>query len=73
MIDFSKALFVLFVFVCFFWIAFMLDNLKHTKYKVLDRHSMEEHKVFNNKWDAEKYVREYKEFHNYLIQEVKVK
>lgn len=51
----------------------MLDNLKHTKYKVLDRHSMEEHKVFNNKWDAEKYVREYKEFHNYLIQEVKVK
>ena len=70
--DLSENLFIGFVLSCFvFFYYFYLVELNNISYNVVDRHNLEVHKVFDNKWKAEKYINAYKENHDYVLQEIR--
>lgn len=52
------------------WPIVNLMQKEDLKYQVLDARSDELHKTFDNKRDAQEYVDEYKESHDYRIQEI---
>ncbi len=64
----SNALFVIMVLACFASVIFVPES-RSFKYIVRDRHSMEPHFIFDSRQDAEKYVKSYEKYHNYLIEE----
>ncbi len=69
--DLSQNLFIGFVLSCFvFFYYFYLVELNDISYNVLDKHNFEVQATFDNKWKADKYIQDYKESHDYILQEV---
>lgn len=68
----SPDIFTICFIICLFaWPVYNLIQLGKIRFDVIDRSTMEVHRTFDNKWDAVKYINDYREFHDYIIQEVK--
>ena len=69
----SKNLFICFVICCLIYSFVLTSDLNRIKYHVVDKYDLEVHATFDNVWKAQEYVDKYKEFHNYTVQEVRIK